>query len=202
MPPSSPTASSVSDLTRLQREGTRIPSGSFFLGVDLGKKHDYSVIAVVAKQPNHDQVRLVYFKRWPLETPYSAVIGSIRVIIDKLHNVQKCLVDQTGVGEYIVEDMQRGGIPNVEGVMLSQPTKQEILGHMRQLMQNQLFTYPFDIELTAEINVEHFELTKTGQVMFSHQDGTHDDILWAVALAVFATRAPPRPLFKPVTVTF
>jgi hypothetical protein len=157
---------------------------------------------VVTKQPNRDQVRLVYLKRWPLETPYSSVIGSVRVIIDRLHNVQKCLVDQTGVGEYIVEDMKRGGIPHVEGVMLSLPTKQEILGYMRQLMQSELFTYPFDVDLCAEINVEHFELTKTGQIMFSHPDGSHDDILWAVALAVFASRTPPRPQYLPITRTF
>jgi len=164
------------------------------LGVDLGKKVDYSVIAVVTKEG--DQIRLVYYKRWPLETPYSSVIGSIRVIIEKLGNVQKCLVDQTGVGEYIVEDMQKGGIPNVEGVMLSLPVKQEILGHLKQLMQNQLFTYPFNVDLTSELNVERFELTKTGQIMFSHPDGTHDDILWAVALAVYATREPPFPQLK------
>ena len=161
--------------------------------MDLGKKVDYSVIAVVTKQG--ENISLVYYKRWPLETPYSSVIGSIRVIIEKLGNVQKCLVDQTGVGEYIVEDMQKGGIPNVEGVMLSLPVKQEILGHLKQLMQNQLFTYPFNVDLTSELNVERFELTKTGQIMFSHPDGTHDDILWAVALAVFATRTEPRPPF-------
>jgi phage FluMu gp28-like protein len=189
MPPSSQTSSSVSN-------------GPFYLGVDLGKKHDYSVIAVVTKQPNQEHVHLVYFKRWPLETPYSSVIGSVRVIVDKLHNVQKCLVDQTGVGEYIVEDMQKGGIRNVEGVMLSLPKKQEVLSHLKQLMENELFTYPFDVDLYAELNVEQFELTKTGQMQFSHSDGTHDDIFWAVALAVFATRARPVPGFKPVTRSF
>lgn len=157
---------------------------------------------MVSKQPNHDLVELVYYKRWPLETPYSSVIGSIRVIIDRLHNVQKCLVDQTGVGEYIIEDMQKGGIRNVEGVMLSLPSKQEILSHLKQLMENQLFTYPFEVNLTGELNVEQFELTKTGQMQFAHPDGTHDDIFWAVALAVFATRTPPRPQFRPVTRTF
>jgi phage FluMu gp28-like protein len=171
-----------------------------FLGVDLGKKADFSVIAVVEKV--NDRVRLAYYKRWPLETPYSSVIGSIRVIIDKLGNVQKCLVDQTGVGEYIVEDMQKGGIRNVEGITLTLPVKQEILGYLKQLMQNQLFTYPFDVDLTSELNVERFELTKTGQIMFSHPEGTHDDILWAAALAVYATREPPRPQFKPVSRSF
>ena len=178
------------------------PQGPFYLGVDLGKRQDYSVIAVVTKQPNRDHVHLLYYKRWPLETPYSSVIGSVRVIVEKLQNVQKCLVDQTGVGEYIVEDMQKGGIPHVEGVMLTLQSKQEILGHLKQLMQNELFTYHFDIDLSAELNVEQFELTKTGQVQFSHPDGTHDDILWAVALAVFATRAPPVPGFKPISRSF
>lgn len=183
MPPSSQTRPSAS-------------KGPCFLGVDLGKKVDYSVIAVVSEQA--DQVRLVYYKRWPLETPYSSVIGSVRVIIEKLGNVQKCLVDQTGVGEYIVEDMQKGGIRNVEGIMLSLPMKQEILGYLKQLMQNKQFIFPFDVDLTAELNVENFELTKTGQIMFSHPDGTHDDILWAVALAVYATRSLPAGSFVPI----
>jgi phage FluMu gp28-like protein len=165
-----------------------IPGGPYYLGVDLGKKVDFSVIAVATK--HGDQVRLVYYKRWPLETPYASVIGSVKVISEKLHNVVKILVDQTGVGDYIVEDMKNSGLRNVEGVMLSLPVKQEILGHLKQLMQNQLFTYPFDVDLSGELNVERFELTKTGQIQFSHPEGTHDDILWAVALAVYASRMP------------
>jgi phage FluMu gp28-like protein len=169
-------------------------SGPYYLGIDLGKRVDYSVIAVTTKQ--REQVRLVYYKRWPLETPYSSVIGSVRVIIEKLGRVRKILVDQTGVGDYIVEDMQKGGIPNVEGITLTLPSKQEILGHLKQMMQNQLFTYPFDVNLTSELNVERFELTKTGQIQFSHPEGTHDDILWAVALAVYASRGPLFPQLK------
>jgi hypothetical protein len=71
-------------------------------------------------------------------------------------------------------------IRNVDGVMLSLPTKQEILGYLKQLTQNDLFTFPFDIDLTGELNVEHFELTRIGRIMFSHPDGTHDDILWSL----------------------
>jgi len=160
--------------------------------VDLGKKVDFSVIAVVEKdEKDGDHRRLLYYKRWPLETPYSSVIGSVKIIAEKLGNVQKILVDQTGVGEYVVEDMQKSGIRSVEGVHLSLPVKQEILGYLKQLMQNQLFSFPFDVDLTAELNVERFELTKTGQVMFSHPEGTHDDILWAVALAAYASRTEP-----------
>lgn len=187
MPNSSNTASLAST--------SRAPHGPYYIGVDLGKKHDYSVIAVVAKEGDH--VQLVYYKRWPLETPYATVMGSIRVAAEKLRNVQKILVDQTGA-EYFVEDLKQGGPACVEGVMLSAPLKHEILGYLKQLMQNRLFTYPFDVDLTSELNVERYELTKTGQVQFSHPEGTHDDILWAVALAVYATRAGTGGIMIPV----
>ena len=48
--------------------------------------------------------------------------------------------------------------------------------------------------------MERYELTKTGQVRFSHSDGTRDDGLWAFALAVYASR-PEVPEYHPVALT-
>ena len=45
---------------------------------------------------------------------------------------------------------------------------------------------PFDIDLFHELNVERYELAKTGKIIFNHPDGTHDDRFWAVTLAVYA----------------
>lgn len=47
------------------------------------------------------------------------------------------------------------------------------------------------------MNVDRYELTKTGQMQFSHPSGTHDDRLWALALAVYASR-PEIPEYHPV----
>jgi phage FluMu gp28-like protein len=167
--------------------------GRFVGGLDLGKKVDHTAYAIV--RCDGESRRLVYLKRFPLETAYATVLGFVKVTTNKLHTIARILIDQTG-SEYFVEDAKRalGGI--VEGIMLSLPVKQEILGHLKQLMQNQLFTYPFDVNLTSELNVERFELTKTGQIQFSHPEGTHDDILWAVALAVYASRGPFFPQLK------
>jgi len=52
-----------------------------------------------------------------------------------------------------------------------------------------------DEELEAEMNVERFELTKECRLKFSHPEATHDDRLWAVALALsgtIKTEAPSR----------
>jgi len=53
-----------------------------------------------------------------------------------------------------------------------------------------------DIDLCAELNIEKYELMKTGHIRFSHPEGSHDDVFWAVALAVYAARYTP---FKPPT---
>lgn len=113
----------------------------------------------------------------------------MKIICDKLNRVEKTFCDQTGVGEYIVEDMKEARIRStIEGITLTLPSKQEMLSHMKQLMQTKGLALYYDADLIAEINVETFQTTKTGQLQFSHPDGTHDDRLWSLALAVYASR--------------
>ena len=166
-------------------------AGRYFIGVDLGKKVDYSVIAITRWEGKEEFAELVGLCHFPLETPYATVIGMVKVICDKLQRVEKVLIDQTGVGEYILEEMRNAGInSSVEGIMLTVPSKQEILGYMKHLMETKALSLYFDRGLIAQINVERYEVTKGGQIQFNHPDGTHDDELWALALAVYATRTP------------
>ena len=72
--------------------------------------------------------------------------------------------------------------------MLSLPKKQELMTYLKQLMQEGRLHIPYEPELINEMNVERYELPKTGQIQFSHPNGTHDDWLWALALAVYASR--------------
>ena len=183
-----------SELAPITDDWTRklnAPQSRYFLGVDLGKKVDYSVIAIVRWNSKEKLAELVGMIRFPLETPYATVIGMVKVVCDKLHSVEKVLVDQTGVGEYIVEDMKKAQIRStVQGVTLTLPSKQEMLGHLKQLMQTKHLSLYYDPDLIAEINNEQYELSKNGQLQFSHSSGTHDDELWSLALAAYATRTP------------
>ena len=47
------------------------------------------------------------------------------------------------------------------------------------------------------MSAERFQLSKTGQLQFSHPAGTHDDRLWAFALAIYASRFET-PKYDPV----
>ena len=170
------------------------PKGEFFIGVDLGKWRDHSVVVVVMR--DREQLKLVHVKRFPLRTSYASVIGYVKTLCDRWRHVLKVSVDMTGAGDYIVEDMSNAGIRQVEGVKFTQPTKEKLATNLKQRMVDgtfKIFYIPTrrisDVDLMAELNVERFELRKTGGINFSHPEGTRDDVFWAICLAVSAGRA-------------
>ncbi|RLC79212.1 MAG: hypothetical protein DRI61_08390, partial [Chloroflexi bacterium] len=70
---------------------------------------------------------------------------------------------------------------------------EEMATVLKEKMRQGEFKIPYlpvrkltDIDLISELNVEKFELAKTGHIKFSHPENTHDDVFWAVALAVYA----------------
>ncbi len=162
-------------------------TGTFYVGCDLGRKRDHSAVAVVEKT-KEGEVRLVHLKRFRLGTEYGSVLGYLRVLNERLQTVHTIQIDQTGVGDVFVEETVRSGLKNAQGIMLSLPMKQQILVYMKKRMEEGKLLIPYDAELINEINSERFQLTKTGQMQFSHPSGTHDDRLWALALAVYASR--------------
>jgi len=164
--------------------------GVFFIGVDFGKHKDYSVVAAVEKK--EDGLRLVHTYGFPLKRSYASVIGYVKALCDRWKTVHQVCVDQTGVGEYITEDMKNARIQNVEGVMFTEQKKEELATVLKGKMLKDEFKLPYDRALINELNVERYELTKTGRIKFSHPEGSHNDRFWATALAAYATEKEPK----------
>lgn len=168
-----------------------LPEGTFYVGVDFGKHQDFSVVTVVEK--HGDTLYLVHVHKFPLKTEYASVIGYIKSLCDRWQSIHAVYADITGVGDYIVEDMKRAGITNTTGITFTVASKEEMATILREKMRSQQFKIYYtprktlrDLDLTAELNVERYELTKTGHIKFSHPEGSHDDVFWATALAVYA----------------
>ena len=207
--------------------------GEFYVGIDFGKRRDYSVVSVVEAVGAHRYLR--HMHRFPLDTPYGAVIGYVRRLQDAWRTVRAVYADSTGVGDYIVEDMARSGVLNVEGVGFTDTSKEALATALREAMRRAecpicgwggytvdaegawrttcpegcnedgraavlrpLLHIPYDPDLFAELNVERFDLGKTGRVLFSHPAGTHDDRFWALALSVYAVDMTSPPATKPL----
>lgn len=171
--------------------------GNFYAGLDLGKHRDHSVLAVTQRQNNI--TNLTHAHQFPLRTPYASVIGYTKTLCDRWQTIHKILVDTTGVGDYIAEDMKNAGINQTQEVRFTQETKQELATHLKQTMTENKLRIPYDSDLIAELNTERYELTKDGKIRLNHPEGTHDDRFWAIALACYATRTEPTPKLWTVT---
>jgi len=177
-------------------EGTVRFVGDYYMGVDLGKLKDYSAVAVVKME--EDLVKLVFLKEFPLETPYSHVIGWI-VCAERRFGFRKILVDRSGVGEAVMEEIGEQGLKNAEGEAFTAQSKAEMLTYLRIKMEQDRFKMPYSRRLCQQLNEQQYAYSKAGYLMFSHPEESHDDMLWALALATKATRRKTvKPFFTTV----
>jgi hypothetical protein len=124
--------------------------------------------------------------RFPLGTSLAATIGYLKLLGQHWHTIHATYVDNTKQGDYIIRDMIEAGAPSPKGINFTQESKQEMAQILRQRLAEFRLRLPYDRSLLDELNVEQYELTKTGRITLSHASGTHDDRFWALALAAYA----------------
>jgi len=164
--------------------------GQFYVGIDFGKHVDHSALAILQKLDA--DLRLVYLKEFPLDTPYTAVIGTVSRL-KEAYWFRAGYLDQTGVGEGPYEEIKEF-MPAMKGITLTAPVKEDILGRLKLNMEQHRLTLPRDNSaLLVQITAQQCEPTKSGTLKFKHPTGAHDDCLWALALAVYAAHEPPFP---------
>ncbi|HEX4920742.1 MAG TPA: terminase family protein [Candidatus Bathyarchaeia archaeon] len=167
-------------------DGKLARTGKFFAGCDLGLSIDRSAVGVVQKRA--PDIDLVHTTAFPQGTIFSHVTGYLNTLNQRLQTLSRIYIDETGLGGFFVQDAINAGLKNALGIYLSLPEKQEIMDILKRQMQDGHLHIPRDPELMNEMGNERVQLSKTGQLQFSHPAGTHDDRLWAVALAVYAAR--------------
>ncbi len=108
-------------------------TGEFFLGIDFGKHNDYTAVAVLERAKNHLYLRHLHV--FPLETAYGAVIGYVKRLQDNWRTIRSIYADNSNVGDYIVEDMHRGGIKYVEGINFTDQSKETMATALKEKMR-------------------------------------------------------------------
>lgn len=146
-------------------------------GVDLGKSVDWTV-AIGLDRSGVTAAWDRFQKPWP-ET-----ITTLRGVVGR----RPALVDSTGVGDPIVEDLQRASTGNIEGFVFSLPAKQQLMEGLAVAIQQGEVGYP-DGVIVQELNEFEYEYTRTG-VRYRAPEGMHDDCVCALALAVRHRRSP------------
>lgn len=102
------------------------------------------------------------------------------------------LVDSTGVGDPILERLQKLRPNRFEGYKFTSESKQKLMEGLAVAIQSGMIRYPHG-PIRSELESFEFEYTRTG-VRYSAPEGMNDDCVMALALAwqLFSTK-PARP---------
>ena len=154
-------------------------------GADLAKSTDWTVVIGL-----NDHGKVCAFQRWQSDwrNTMSRLAGMFREA--------PALVDATGVGDPIVEDLQ-SKCPAVEGYKFSASSKQQLMEGLAVSIQRGQVGYPPGI-IPNELEVFEYEYRPSG-VRYTAPDGMHDDCVDALALAVRCLNMRPAPVRLSIT---
>jgi phage FluMu gp28-like protein len=137
-------------------------------GIDLAKYSDWTVIIGLDNAGN-----VAYLERFQADWASTQ---------NKIRNLPRApmLIDSTGVGDPIVEQLQRDGL-DVESFKFTSPSKQELMLGLQVAIHQERIHYP-DGVIKEELEVFEFQYSAHG-VKYSAPTGFHDDTVCALALA-------------------
>lgn len=139
------------------------------IGVDLAKSYDYTVVTALDRQG-----RVCGFERW--QDSWEATEERIL----NLCGTVPTLIDSTGVGDPIVERLQRKR-HNFRGFKFTSKSKQQLMEGLATAIQGQRIFFP-DGPIKRELDTFEYQFTRTG-VLYSAPEGLHDDCVVSLALA-------------------
>lgn len=156
-------------------------------GWDLAKSVDWTVGVALAS--NGDVCRIQRFQR-----PWQETLQAVREHTQDA----PALVDSTGVGDAVLEQLQRPlveGHPvssgqNFEGQKFTSGSKQQLMEMLAVAVQHRHIRFPDGI-LYREMQQFEYVYTRTG-TRYDSPEGAHDDCVDALALAVSRWRNPPQ----------
>ena len=142
----------------------------FAFGVDLAKSHDWTVVIGLDAEG-----RVCRAERW--QSDWKQTRDRILAIV----NGWPTLIDSTGVGDPIVEEVQRVR-GQIEGFKFTAQSKQQLMEGLAAGIQGRTLRFPEGF-IRNELETFEYEYTRTG-VRYTAPSGLHDDAVCALALAL------------------
>jgi len=203
-----------------------IQLAGYFTGLDLGQSQDFTAFAVLEKswlrnstspEPrSHYAAR--HLERFPLGTSYTQVCARLERLFQRPPLLgSKLAIDQTGVGRPVVDMLRRSEIEaqirpiTITGGHKATFAKQdgwlvpkkELVSTLQVLLQSRQIkvapTLPEARTLIEELMNFRVKITEACNETFgAWREGTHDDLVLAVAIAVWeGERFQPAPTGVP-----
>jgi phage FluMu gp28-like protein len=141
-----------------------------YYGIDLAKSYDWTVIIGLDTQGNVAHYQR-FQKDW-LQTKQTIL---------QLEKTKPIVIDSTGVGDAITEDLQKH-FSAMHGFKYTASSKQQLMEALASAIHQKEIGFP-DNEIKSELDVFEYQYTATG-VRYNAPAGFHDDCVNALALAI------------------
>ncbi|MBF0487544.1 MAG: hypothetical protein HQK98_05225 [Nitrospirae bacterium] len=157
-----------------------------FVGMDIGRKKDLTVIWCIEKIENIKYTRMVKVIE---KTPFH-LQRKILFEILKHPMLRRACIDATGIGMQLAEEAQLAfGKYRIEAVTFSAKIKEDLAYGMRNDMEDRQFYIPDDFDCREDFHSVRKVTTTAGAVRFdvaASEARGHADRFWACALARYA----------------
>ena len=162
--------------------------GTATVGVDVARRRDLWVAAVLEQVGDVLWLRDLAVRQGIPFSQQRAIVGDLAA----RYRPVRIAVDQTGMGEGVVEQLQEDlGRGMVEGVLMTGPRRLDVATALREAVEDRRLRIPPDAELRRDLHAVRAEAGPTGAPrLLAERAGTdgHADGFWALALACTAAR--------------
>jgi len=193
----------------------------FVFGLDLGQAADRTALAGLELAEDRQSYCLRLLKRWHLKTPYPVMVDDVEKLLSH-PTVAGCrlIIDQTGVGRPVVDLFRASGKLRIVPVTITagqtaheipeerrwNVPKTDLVGAVIAALGTGALTVAEGLAewptLLKEIESFKMQITKAGAETFGAagwREGAHDDLVLALALAVWSIRRIGSGLWAPET---
>lgn len=152
---------------------------AYVMGVDWGKSADWTVISVI-DAATHEMVAMDRFNR------IDYVVQRQRLVaLAERYKPQVIVAESNAMGEPIIEQLQRDGLP-VRGFTTTNATKAQIIEALALAFEQGALRILNDKVLVGELQAYEMERLPSGMVRYGAPEGMHDDCVMSLALAWLA----------------
>ena len=166
--------------------------GELYVGMDVGRKKDLSVIWV-----NEVLGDVAYTRRVIVldRVPFWRQEEILYPILD-LPRLRRCCIDNTGLGMQMAENAKRRFGWKVEEITFTNTVKEELAYPVRSAFEDRTVRVPNEAKVRSDFRAIKKEVTASGNVRFvaDASENGHSDRFWALALAVHARKGNTTPM--------
>jgi phage FluMu gp28-like protein len=185
----------------------------YFVGLDLGQRHDYTAIVVAEKVEllgsDDYELHVRHLERYR-DVLYPEVVERVKRLMDvpKLRGEAALAVDSTSVGAAVTDMLRRAGLAfdavtihggdteTLSGYGSWRVPKRDLVGSLQVLLQSGRLKIARELEHAETLKAELLNFRVKINIATGHdsyeawREGDHDDLVLAAAMATWKAQKP------------